>query len=737
MSHHHIKSALLLAHRWSALVFTPLFLLVLLSGALLAIQPMVRPSPDSPAAGSTAVDIPSLVSLLDRVDPQGAARIVTIGDAGRTVVLRAGGQGGAMAFQIATGQTVEVPQDGFDLFATARRFHRDLLIGVGFLVEIASYAMVFILLVGPVLAWPRLSNTLIGWHFGIGWILFPLVALPPVTAVLMILHVGGPTLPPMTPAAQPTRIARAIEQAAAQADLSGLASARVFRAGSVLVTTLGPSGQAAYVVSGGRVTPIAGGPGLVHELHEGTWAGAWSGGLNLLAAFALTGLTATGAVSWARRWLQGRKRTGDASADILVAYASQTGRAARLADATAAALRAGGSKVASASLAGVDPAELKGFRHTLLIVSTTGDGEVPEQGRAFLRKLADTDLRGASFALLALGDRRYAGFCAGGETMRTALLNADATEAVEMACADDDPGAAWRTWLDDVSRELGLAAGDVAAPEADRPVTLTLVSRQQLNDPNDPDTHEAWSLLFESAEPLDYRPGDLLLVPPGPGEPERPYSIGSSPLESRHRILLSIGLTRWIDGVGREHIGKASGLLCRTLRAGDHLSASLRHHPAFNPPDEEDRPIILVCAGCGIAPFIGFLAEHETGQRRTPVWLIFGNRKRGGDFFYRDRLQRWLRQGTLSRLDTAFSREPGDGAYAQDRLVQAGADLIDWLTGKNAVLYICGRSSTLGIGVDAAIRTILIEQQAMRPEEATRQIALWEAQGQIRRDLFD
>lgn len=734
MSWPRVKTGLLLVHRWLALVFTPVFVLILLSGAVLALKPIVDDFSTANGGSAAAVDAARLVAMIDKADPQGKARSLTIG--GDTVTIQPSG-GAPVTLNIATGEQVPTPAKGFDIFGFAKELHRTLLLGIGIFTTIATYVMVAIIAIGPFLAWPRLSNTLAGWHMGLGWILFPFVALTPITAVLMLLHIGGPSLPPLTPVAKPVPLARAIEQAAGQADLSGLRVAQTFRGGNWRIMASGPSGMTAYIVSDKGVTPVVGGPGLVKELHEGTWAGALSGTINLVSALALTGLVGTGAIAWIRRRRQGGRRTGDADADILVAYASQTGTAARLADATANALRAGGTKAMSTSLVGLDPAELKGFRHVLLIVSTTGEGDVPEQGRAFIRKLAGLNLSGTSFALLALGDSRYANFCKGGETVRAALLGARASEAIPMIRADREPEGVWRNWLHSVSADLGIATGEAKPVPGDRAVTLTLIERTQLNDPQDPDTHEAWSLVFESAAPLEYRPGDLVMISPGNGEPERPYSIGSSPLVTPRRLHLSIGLATWTDAEGKERIGKTSALLCHKLAVGDVIQAKLRHHPSFNPPEENNRPMILVCAGCGIAPFMGFLADHAAARKTSPVWLVFGNRKRAGDFFYRDRLEQWHRAGTISRLDTAFSRDPDDGAYVQQRLVEAGAQVIDWLDAKDGILYLCGRASTVGAGVQAALSEILVKERKLSVAEAERQIELWQALGKVRRDVFD
>ncbi len=729
-----LRASLLVVHRWLALALAPVFLLVLVSAAVLAFRPIsedLRPD--------VRLDPHALVQLLDRVDPGGAAQSITLSGDRKVVTLAPAGT----AYDIATGTQVEPP---LDLFGFAQRMHTGLLVGATFLAVIAAIAMSLVVLGGLLLRRPRFGETLIGWHAAIGWILIPLVLLTPLTGALVGLKIGGPQLPQFRPPDQPIPIARGIERAAEQGiDLSRLAQARSFRHGSVRLTTRGGPDHVAYYVAGpDGVLPAPGAPGFVRRIHEGIWAGGASGVINLVSVLALLGLLGTGVVAWARRWSVGRRRTGDENADVLVAYASQTGTAARLAEATAASLREGGSRVATASLATLEPVDLQLAHQVLLIVSTTGEGDPPEQARPLLRKLRDASLPGTSFALLALGDRRYgaANFAAGGRKVRDALRAAGAREAVPLATADGDPRQAWRTWLAGTSAALHLGAGRVHVPEADAPVTLTLRERTQLNDPRFPETSEVWALTFESAEPLDFRAGDLLMVPPPDGGPERPYSIGSAAARDPRRILLTVALTHVRAANGVERLGQASGLLCRTLREGDRLRASLRRHPGFNLPDDAARPVILVAGGCGIAPFVGFLEEREAsaaaGKRIGPAWLLFGNRRAAGDFFHHERLEAWRERGILTRLDTAFSRDPGDGGYATDRMREAAAELVDWMVERGAVLYVCGRATTLGQGVDAALREILVAQNvAGSADEAAHVIAAWEAEGRLHRDLFD
>lgn len=728
-----LKRPLVIAHRWLTLALAPVFLLILLSGAILAFKPILQDRSAAPAV----VEARTLMEALDAVDPQGVAAMLTVLPDGKTIELKSRGPGVKGGFDIATHAPTTV-DSGFDLFAVALDLHKHLLVGAGVVVEIATYVMVAILALGLFLGLPKLRNTLMGWHSGLGWLALPLVALTPVTGLLMILHIGTPTLPALEPAAQPLPLARAIEAASAQAELTGLVAARRFRQGSVLLTAATREGTMRYLVSGtGKVVPLTTGPGLVKQLHEGTWAGAWSGALNFLSASVLMGLMITGLYSWLRRQRQARRRSGDRNASILVAFASQTGTAARLAEATAKALRDAGEAVVCASLAALDPCELTSFRNNLLIVSTTGEGEVPDSVRPFLARLDGSSLSGARFSLLALGDSHYQSFCGGGRKIRDALLEHGANEATEWRRADGEPTVTWRDWLNEVAEMLGLQLGVVAAPEADRPVTLTLIERERLDNPLHGDTRETWRLAFEPVGgAFEFRPGDLLLVSPAESEAPRCYSIGTSSLVGDTRIGLTVSLHAWEDAAGNRRLGLASGYLCRLLQPGAQIKAKLRRHPGFNPPDDPTRPLILVATGAGVAPFPGFLAERARLANAGPIWLLFGNRRRRGDFFYRTAFEHWLSTGVLSRLDTAFSRDADDGSHVQDRLIEHGEDILHWLVKHQGILYTCGRASTVGAAVEWALRAILSRHGRQYDLHPDATLARWQADGTLRVDVF-
>ena len=299
-------------------------------------------------------------------------------------------------------------------------------------------------------------------------------------------------------------------------------------------------------------------------------------------------------------------------------------------------------------------------------------------------------LTGVRFALIGLGDRAYAHFCGGAETLRSALLSAGAEEVAQMVRADGDPTARLARVARDGRRRPRPAARESPASAYAPPVTLRLVDRARLDDPRRGDTRETWAVVLASDLDLAFRPGDLLRIAPLGGGRERPYSIGSSSLVDPRRIELTVRLHRRIDSDGVERLGRVSGELIRWAQIGARMAARIDPHPAFNPPDDPTRPIIMIGAGSGVAPFPGFLAERAASGRPGPAWLLFGNRRRDADFLWEGRWRAALRNGSLTRLDTAFSRDADDGAYVQERLAENAEETRRWLN-EGALVYVCGR----------------------------------------------
>ena len=717
-------------HRWIGLCLSPIFLIIILSGAVLSFKPVLQKGRPE-IATTAAVDVAALKTLVGNFEAKGTLNTLAVVNAGKAIDVSSSTPGLTGRWDLATGARTDAPAAPIDVFGLAEQIHKSLLIGLGFVVEAASFAMLGLMLLGPFLAALRFRNSLTGWHHAIGLCLLPITLVSPLTAVLMTLNIGKGGVP-LPRAAHPVSISEALALAAPTVDLSHLVAAHPFRGGTVMLQT---AGNGVYAVSDQTAVKLTGGPGLIQQIHEGTWAGAWSGLLNLAISLLLLTLTVTGFTSWWRRWRRDRK--GELVAgSTLVIHASQTGTATRLAEATVRLLQAAGETVSLAPLATFKPRDLSLYPSVLIIASSTGEGDLPDSAHVFVRALTPGSATGVRFALLGLGDRRYATFCGGAEKLRSALLAAGGTEEVPMVRADGDPAESWADWLSAVRPHLQRANG---APEviAARPtVELTLVERHRLDDPGAGDTQETWGITLQSEVDLTFRPGDLLRLSPGAGEAERSYSIGSSARLDPRRIELTVSLHAANDISGRQILGQMSGQLTRTLPLGTVLAARLDTHGSFHPPVDPQWPIIMIAAGSGIAPFPGFIRERSASGKAGPAWLLFGNRHLRGDFLWADRFTAALKDGSLTRLDTAFSRDSDDGTHIQTRITNAADEIVTWLRDRKAMVYICGRRR-LATGVLTTLADILARSQGVSQARAEAELETWLAEGRIRIDAFD
>ena len=143
----------------------------------------------------------------------------------------------------------------------------------------------------------------------------------------------------------------------------------------------------------------------------------------------------------------------------------------------------------------------------------------------------------------------------------------------------------------------------------------------------------------------------------------------------------------------------------------------------------------MVGPGTGIAPFRAFLADRAQAGARGRMWLFFGERTRADDFLYRTELEAWLRDGTLTRLDTAFSRDQAGKIYVQDRMAENAADLWRWLQ-DGARFYVCGDATRMAKDVDAALRRIAMTEGRMNEAQARDWIVSLARQNRYLRDVY-
>jgi sulfite reductase (NADPH) flavoprotein alpha-component len=212
-------------------------------------------------------------------------------------------------------------------------------------------------------------------------------------------------------------------------------------------------------------------------------------------------------------------------------------------------------------------------------------------------------------------------------------------------------------------------------------------------------------LTFRSARP----PVQELVSALSPLQP-RLYSISSSSKLIGSAVHLTIATVRY-EKRGRRRTGVASAYLADRVPQGGSVPVFVRKTPDFRLPVDDDAPVIMIGPGTGIAPFRAFLQERRARGARGRNWIFFGDQRRACDFLYEEELGAFHRDGLLSELDLAFSRDQTERIYVQQRMRERARDLWAWLDG-GAHLFVCG-AVAMARDVDAALAAIIARQAGM------------------------
>jgi sulfite reductase (NADPH) flavoprotein alpha-component len=196
----------------------------------------------------------------------------------------------------------------------------------------------------------------------------------------------------------------------------------------------------------------------------------------------------------------------------------------------------------------------------------------------------------------------------------------------------------------------------------------------------------------------------------------RSYSISSSPLVDPGRVGLTVASLRY-SAAGRNRAGVCSTHLADRLTEGDDARVFLVPNETFRPPTDDTVDMIMVGPGTGVAPFRAFLHERRARGASGRNWLFFGARHQRCDSLYADELGEMRREGTLTRLDVAFSRDSRPKTYVQALMREHGKQLYAWLA-DGASLYVCGDATRMAGDVDEAVHEIVAEHGGLSSEDA-------------------
>jgi len=543
---------------------------------------------------------------------------------------------------------------------------------------------------------------------------------------------------------------------------------------------------------------------------------------------------------------------------VVVMYASQSGNSEELATEFGEKLTAAGFEAPVVGTEDHADIDLSSESHVLIISSTWGEGDPPDDAVEFWDLLNSDDharLENLSFAVLGLGDSNYLDFCAMGKLFDARFEALGATRLAARGDCDTDfeePAANWfETVLGELSSQIETAPGITeaatgkvtpathSAPAYDKknPFPARLLMNRKLNAEGSardtrhfefeltgsglsyevgdvlgvyPQNHpqcvdeltaalafdghqmvslpdgeqitlrqalldrfdirtvnrpllEAWAPVCDSEalrklladdsdastlesylwgreiidlvnehRPRFAAPEDFLALLRRLGP--RLYSISSSPKAHPDEVHLTVARVEY-EAHDRRRLGVCSSFLSDRVYPEGEVKVFLQTAKHFKLPADLNTPVIMVGPGTGIAPFRAFLEERRATEAPGLNWLFFGNPHEANDYLYRDELEAMIEDGTLQRMDTAWSRDQETKIYVQDRMREAGAELWKWLV-EGAHFYVCGDAKRMAKDVDDALHAVIAEYGEKTETEAAAYVADMKKSKRYQRDVY-
>jgi sulfite reductase (NADPH) flavoprotein alpha-component len=213
----------------------------------------------------------------------------------------------------------------------------------------------------------------------------------------------------------------------------------------------------------------------------------------------------------------------------------------------------------------------------------------------------------------------------------------------------------------------------------------------------------------------------------------RLYSISSSLKAHPDQVHFTIDVVTYTSH-GRQRKGVCSTFLAE--RANEVAVPVFPNASKFRLPEDGNTPIIMVGPGTGVAPFRAYLQERKAVGAKGKNWLFFGSQKASCNYFYKEEFDQLAKDGVLTKIDCAFSRDQTHKVYVQDKMMESAAEIWKWLDGEGAHFFVCGDARRMAKDVDAALRKIVQEHGGKAPDAANEYVEKLKSDKRYKRDVY-
>lgn len=547
-------------------------------------------------------------------------------------------------------------------------------------------------------------------------------------------------------------------------------------------------------------------------------------------------------VSWVSGYLAGltqstpavgaNPQSAQAPSNITILYGSQTGNAKGVAEEFKQAAEAQGLPAKVVNMADFKPKSLKNESLLVVVASTHGEGEPPDDAielHGFLGSKKAPKLENLQYAVLGLGDTSYEFFCQTAKDFDTRLAGLGAKSIMDRVDCDVDYDQSVTAWSNELIEKLKLLSsvntqaapiaslgGQVSAANYTKksPFSASLIDSFKITGRDSTKDIRHVEISLEDSG-IQYAPGDALglwftndpamvdelleltgvdantvvtvndesldvkraliekfeltqsypnfvklfgelteqraltellgdkdalraflaerqiidIVRQYPAKLEaqqladslraitpRLYSIASSQAEVEDEVHLTVGVVEY-DAFDTAHLGGASGFLAHRLEEGQEVRVFVESNNNFRLPDDPNTPVIMIGPGTGIAPFRAFMQQREADEAQGKSWLFFGNPHFTQDFLYQVEWQKYLKDGVLSKLSLAFSRDQAEKVYVQHKLIEHGEEVYQWLE-DGAHIFVCGDANHMAKDVNDALISLVATHGQKSEQEA-------------------